>query len=161
MPGSYLLLGSNLGNSRHHLQDALTRLGNHGLVLATSSIYRSAAWGNTSQPDFLNIAIEFQTSLSPEVLLSAIQRVEVAMGRKRVGKWGPRLIDIDILLYDNIVVDKPGLVIPHPEIPNRRFTLVPLCELAPHVSHPLLKRTMRELLDSCQDKLAVWKEEGV
>jgi 2-amino-4-hydroxy-6-hydroxymethyldihydropteridine diphosphokinase len=159
MHTAYLLLGSNLGDTRHNLRDALARLGNHGVIRTESLVYRSAAWGNTSMPDFLNMTVEFHTSLLPDSLLSTALNIETAMGRTRSGKWEARLIDIDILFYDNLVVNSPGLIIPHPEIQNRRFTLVPLSEIAADLIHPVSKRTIRELLQSCPDVLAV-KQEG-
>lgn len=159
MHRTYLLLGSNLGDRRAHLADAIHRLTGHGIVRRRSLVYRSAAWGNIPQPDFLNMTLEFGTALPPDQLLAAILSIEDSMGRKRTEKWGPRIIDIDILLYDDIVVSTPGLTIPHPEIQNRRFTLLPLEEIAGNVTHPGLKKTIKELLQNSTDPLSV-KSEG-
>jgi 2-amino-4-hydroxy-6-hydroxymethyldihydropteridine diphosphokinase len=155
MHKSHLLLGSNLGDSRHHLRDALRRLAACGQIRKESSVYRSAAWGNISQPDFLNMTIDLQTELAPKALLTEILTIETSMGRKRTEKWGPRLIDIDILLFDDDIVNSSNLVIPHPEMHNRRFTLVPLAEIAPDLVHPVLKKSINQLLLECIDPLAV------
>lgn len=155
MHKAYLLLGSNLGDSRGHLQDALHRLSAYGKTGPVSSVYRSAAWGNTDQPDFLNLTTGYTTDLSAPALLQAILRIESGMGRKRLTKWGPRVIDIDILLFDDVVIDTPDLIVPHPEIRNRRFTLVPLTEIAPGLVHPVLQRSISDLLLNCADELEV------
>jgi 2-amino-4-hydroxy-6-hydroxymethyldihydropteridine diphosphokinase len=160
MHKSHLLLGSNLGESRRHLRNALGRLAAFGQIRMESLVYRSAAWGNISQPDFLNMTIELQTELSPQVLLKEILHIETSMGRKRTEKWGPRLIDIDILLYDDDVINSDSLVIPHPEMHNRRFTLVPLAEIAPDAQHPAMKKSIKQLLLECPDNLAV-ESDGV
>ena len=160
MHKSHLLLGSNLGDSRHHLRDALSRLAACGLIRKESWVYRSAAWGNTYQPDFLNMTIELRTELPPEELLNAILHIETSMNRKRTEKWGPRLIDIDILLFDDVIINTSRLVIPHLEMHNRRFTLVPLAEIAPDVLHPVLKKSIKQLLRECPDTLAV-ESDGV
>ena len=160
MHRSYLLLGSNLGERWDHLRIALSGLKEHGKILRTSSVYRSAAWGMTSQPDFLNLTVEFESGLAPSALLNVILDVESKMGRTRTEKWGPRLIDIDILFFDDVVVNSRDLVIPHPEIQNRRFTLVPLAEIAPTLEHPVLKKTIAQLLDECLDVLPVERAAG-
>ncbi len=154
----YLLLGSNLGDRRSHLRNALRLLADHGAISRTSSVYRSAAWGNTSQPDFLNVTAEFMSALPPGELLDVILSIETSIGRERTEKWGPRLIDIDILFFDTLVIKTPALEIPHPQIQNRRFTLEPLAEISPELEHPVLQKTITQLLKSCDDSLAVEKE---
>lgn len=162
MPGGiFLLLGSNLGDRQKHLSDAIARIDSFASVLRKSSIYITGAWGNTNQPDFLNQVIEVDTALSPEHLLQDILKVEAIMGRNRIEKWGARTIDIDILFFrDNIVSAEDleghvGLTIPHPQIQNRKFTLVPLRELAPEFVHPLFKKSIARLDDECTDNLKV------
>jgi 2-amino-4-hydroxy-6-hydroxymethyldihydropteridine diphosphokinase len=158
MPTAYLLLGSNLGDRHQRLRDAVTGITLLGTIAQVSSIYRSAAWGNTDQPDFLNATVELETALGPRQLLEAILGIEESMGRIRKEKWGSRVIDIDILFYDGIVIREEGLIIPHPEIQNRRFTLAPLAEIAPALKHPLTGETIETLLAKCNDNLIVEKE---
>lgn len=154
----YLLLGSNLGDRRQHLLDALAGISYLGTIRKVSSVYRSAAWGNLEQPDFLNATVELETAHSPSELLKGILDIETGMGRVRNEKWGARLIDIDILFYDNLVVNTPELAVPHPQLQNRRFTLVPLAEIAPGLLHPQLRKTVNQLLRNCTDSLSVEKE---
>jgi len=149
--GIYLLLGSNLGDRLRNLSDAAGRIGS---VLKRSSVYKTAAWGNTQQPDFFNQAIEVKSELSPHRLLESLQRIEKDMGRLRIEKWGPRIIDIDILFYKDTIVTSGDLTITHPELQNRRFALEPLAEIT-NVIHPVLKKTVSQLLRECKDTLAV------
>jgi 2-amino-4-hydroxy-6-hydroxymethyldihydropteridine diphosphokinase len=149
--GIFLLLGSNMGDRFHHLDEARKLL---RTVRATSSVYVTAAWGKTDQREFYNQVVEVDSKLTPEELLENIQAIEIAMGRERIEKWGPRIIDIDILLYKDKVVNTERLTIPHPEMQNRRFTLVPLLELTDMV-HPVLKKTIGQLLQECKDPLPV------
>jgi len=150
--GIFLLLGTNLGDRLSNLEEAITRIGS---VTRRSSVYETGAWGKTEQPEFLNQVIEIKSDLDPRELLLKILDIEIAMGRVRVEKWGTRLIDIDILFYRNEIIDEAELKIPHPQIQNRRFTLEPLNELAPDLEHPILKKTIRQLLDECNDPLPV------
>ncbi|MBL7713725.1 MAG: 2-amino-4-hydroxy-6-hydroxymethyldihydropteridine diphosphokinase, partial [Chitinophagaceae bacterium] len=122
MSTAYLLLGSNQGDRQAILQQALVLLeGPAGHIVQRSGIYETAAWGNTDQPSFLNQAVQLQTRLAPEALLSATQAIEHRLGRLRIEKWGQRTLDIDILFYDDLQMDTPQLRIPHPELGNRRF----------------------------------------
>jgi 2-amino-4-hydroxy-6-hydroxymethyldihydropteridine diphosphokinase len=152
----FLLLGSNVGNSYDNLKTAIHRIQTDaGVVIKQSSIYRTKAWGKIDQPDFLNQVIQIETNLSPKELLVSVLEIEKKMGRVRNEKWGPRIIDIDILFYNQEIVNLPQLIIPHPEIAARRFTLSPLAELSPDFSHPLLNKTVVELLKTCADPLPV------
>lgn len=154
--GIYLLLGSNLGDRAANLLYALEALEQVPIeVIAQSELYETAAWGIESQPSFLNQVVEISTELEPESLLQHLLKVEQQMGRKRKVKWGERLIDIDILYYGDRIIEGTTLTVPHPHIPERRFTLVPLCELVPLLVHPVLGKTQQELLNSCSDLLEV------
>lgn len=127
-----------------------------GTILQASKIYESAAWGKEDQPDFLNQVVKIQTALNPHALLEKLIWAETSLGRLRDIKWGERIIDIDILFYEKEIIDDNALTIPHPGIPQRKFTLLPLVEIAPELVHPELKKTMTELLEKCADKLDVW-----
>jgi 2-amino-4-hydroxy-6-hydroxymethyldihydropteridine diphosphokinase len=153
--GIFLLLGSNLGDRLKQLADAVERIGSFATVLRTSSVYVTGAWGNTNQPDFLNQVIEIDTRDSPQQLLFDILTVETKMGRRRIEKWGSRVIDIDILLYRDTIVDTADLKVPHPQMQNRKFTLVPLRELAPDFMHPLFRKSIARMDDECTDTVRV------
>lgn len=154
--GIFLLLGSNEGDSARNLAEAERRIGQDaGRVVARSSLYKTAAWGREDQPDFYNRVLEIRSAHSPWNLLEILLGIEKSMGRIRVEKWGRRVIDIDILFYGNEIHDTPGLIVPHPGIPSRRFTLVPLAEIAAGFVHPVLKETIGSLLAQCTDSLAV------
>ncbi len=158
MNNAYLLLGSNEGDRVVWLRRAMELIDEHcGKISARSSIYETAAWGITAQPDFLNMVISLETNLLPALLLHTLLGIENTLGRHRTIKWGPRTIDIDILLYNSDIVDTPALVIPHPFLQERRFTLEPLAELAPDYVHPLFQKSITVLLAECPDKLTVWK----
>jgi len=154
--GIYLLLGSNLGDKRDTLFQATRQIDAEiGKVMKCSSLYETEPWGNSSQPSFLNQVVLINCKLSPMQLLTALLEIEKRLGRIRYEKWGERTLDIDILYYNNVIIDSDHLRIPHPEITNRRFTLVPLVELAPDFIHPVLNKTNRLLLSLCKDNLKV------
>ena len=157
---TYILLGSNLGNSKKYISDAIIEIVKEiGYVKAKSSLYQTAAWGKIDQPNFLNQVIHVETKLNPKALLNSILSIEKKLGRERIEKWGSRIIDIDILFYDNQVIDKPDLVIPHPYLHLRRFTLMPLNEIAPNLIHPELSKSVSQLLHDLDDNLSVEKVE--
>lgn len=153
---AYLLTGGNLGNRRENLEKAATLINKEcGEIFACSSVYETSAWGNTDQPAFYNQAIAVQTTLTARQLMRKVLKIEKIMGRIRKEKYGPRIIDIDILFYDNEIHNYPLLKLPHPELPNRRFALAPLSEIAPDLMHPVLKKNINELLLTCSDNLDV------
>ena len=145
----YLALGSNLDNRLANLKRAVTALSPQMEVKAKSHVYETPPWGYEDQSKFLNQVVKVNTYLEPEPLLKHIKRLEVMLGRKASFQYGPRLIDIDILFYDDLVLDTPSLVIPHPRLHERGFVLLPLTDIAPDLVHPVLKKSIRELLASC------------
>ncbi|MEC7754994.1 2-amino-4-hydroxy-6-hydroxymethyldihydropteridine diphosphokinase [Roseivirga sp. UBA1976] len=156
MSGIYLLLGSNIGRRAKNLERAREMIVSHGITIKKESeIYETAAWGKEDQEAFLNQVIEVETGKSPQRVLFIVNMIEKEMGRERFEKWGSRLIDIDILYFGDIVFEEDNLLIPHPEIQNRRFTLAPLVEIAPQFLHPKLEKTQAQLLAECPDALAV------
>jgi 2-amino-4-hydroxy-6-hydroxymethyldihydropteridine diphosphokinase len=128
-----------------------------GQILQKSSIYKTAPWGNTNQGAFLNQVLKVQTTLAPLALLNTIFSIEKTMGRIRQQKWEARIIDIDILFYAQEIIEEQGLNIPHPLLHQRRFTLVPLAEVASNFVHPMLKTTINKLLEQCEDNSLVEK----
>ncbi|MBV9574961.1 MAG: 2-amino-4-hydroxy-6-hydroxymethyldihydropteridine diphosphokinase [Acidobacteriales bacterium] len=144
----YLSLGSNLGERAANLQTAIAEVKNLGEMLQVSSFYETEPVGIMAQPWFLNCAVELETVKMPKQLLAGILRLEQEMGRQRRGDKGPRVIDLDILLFGNSIIDTGGLSVPHPAMHERRFVLEPMTEIAAEVRHPVLKRTMRELRDA-------------
>jgi len=142
----YLSLGSNLGDRESHLRDAIARLASVGRVQSVSSLYETQPVDFTDQPWFLNCGVGLETSVIPTRLMQQLLEIEKAMGRERVQKKGPRTIDIDILLFGDRVMNTLDLTIPHPAMQYRRFVLEPLAEIAPSALHPLLKKTIEELL---------------
>ena len=164
MNGIFLLLGSNLGDRAAHIDSAIEAINHYaGRIVRLSALYRSEPWGFGAQPEFYNRLVELDSDRDPESLMRLLLEIERRQGRHRRGKWKARKIDIDILYYGGVVMVVPGLVLPHPEIQNRRFALVPLCELVPEMEHPVLKKSHTELLRDCPDPLGVWllNQEGV
>ena len=153
MNTAYLSLGSNEGNRKQWLAKACALLADScGTLAQRSAIYETAAWGLTDQPAFLNMAVSLQTSLDPAALLAGILSIELSLGRQRIIKWGPRIIDIDILFYNNLIINTPTLTIPHPFLHERRFVLAPLAEIASGRIHPVFNKSVSELLAACTDK---------
>ncbi len=147
-----------MGNRKAALAKACKLIGEHcGEIKSTSSLYETAAWGKNDQPSFLNQALEISSPLDPPQLLLQILIIEKQIGRIRKEKYGPRRIDIDILFFNDEKHDYPSLTIPHPEIQNRRFVLVPMNEITPAWVHPVLKKTISDLLEECPDHLQVKK----
>lgn len=145
----YIGVGSNLGDREEHCCGAIDLLPSEGVVVRRcSSLYETEPWGVADQPRFLNMVLEAETSLGPAGLLAALRRIEARIGREETFRWGPRVIDLDILLYNDLVVDEPDLIIPHPHMHERDFVLRPLAEISPDLVHPVLKKTVRELLDA-------------
>jgi 2-amino-4-hydroxy-6-hydroxymethyldihydropteridine diphosphokinase len=158
MNKTYLLLGSNIGDSQLKLTKAIKNIIKQiGIITRQSNIYVTAAWGNTQQPDFLNQVIVVETTLNALQTMETILSIEEKMGRVRTTKNAPRIIDIDILYFNKEVIDSKILIIPHPEIQNRRFVLTPLNEISPNFIHPLLGKSNHQLLAACKDALNVKK----
>ncbi len=142
----YLGLGSNLGEREHNLRKSIELLEQRGItVRKRSALFETKPWGVSNQPSFLNMALEVETSLAPRDLLIVLKSIETGMGRGEGVRWGPRIIDLDILLYNHIILDEDALKIPHPYMHEREFVLRPLSDIAPDVVHPLLKMSIREL----------------
>lgn len=144
----YLSLGSNIGDREAALRNAITRLQTNRRIVAVSSFYETQPVEFTEQAWFLNCAVALETTEAPEELMAAILTLEQKMGRARIQPKGPRIIDIDILLWNEAVADSPALTIPHPAMHNRRFVLAPLVEIAPDAVHPALNKTIQELLNT-------------
>ncbi len=145
----YLALGSNLGDRLANLKQAIDSLTPQMEVKAKSSVYETPPWGYEDQPKFLNQVVKAKTYLDPEPLLKHLKRLEVALGRQASFPNGPRLIDMDILFYDELILNTPSLVIPHPRLHERGFILLPLMELNPDLIHPLSKKSVREMVAAC------------
>ena len=150
---AFIAIGSNMESPAANCRRAMDRLGDSpGMtLLARSSLYRSEPFGKTDQDWFVNAVVRIDTSLSPEELLMACLSIEQEMGRSRSEKWGPRIIDLDILFYDDLILKLEGLEIPHPGIPERSFVLVPMNEIAPDYTHPQLKKPVKTLLEEIEN----------
>lgn len=147
----YLGIGSNLGRREENCLKALKAIEEKGMkVKKQSLLYETEPWGVREQPDFINMAIEVETDLPPDKLLQIVKEIEKEMGRTETYKWGPRIIDIDILLYDDLIYETSDLKIPHPFMHERDFVLRPLSEIAPDKVHPVLNKTISELLQNLQ-----------
>lgn len=154
----YLLIGGNIGDRMANLQKAKEWIEKKiGHILKESAIYETEAWGNQNQPSFLNQAIIAKSQVSASQTMEAILEIEKQMGRQRNQKFDPRTIDIDILFYNDAIINEHHLTIPHPEIQNRKFVLIPLKEIAPLFIHPVLRKTITHLLQECTDPLEVNK----
>jgi len=158
MNKAYLLTGGNLGDRVENLNQAKLLIAEHcGKVVQSSSIYETAAWGNEDQPSFLNQVLVIETKLEAEKLMQDLLHIEALLGRQRLEKYGPRIIDIDILFFNNDIIESKLLTVPHPRIQERRFVLTPLHELSPAFIHPIFKTSIHNLLNDCSDQLNVKK----
>jgi 2-amino-4-hydroxy-6-hydroxymethyldihydropteridine diphosphokinase len=156
MTKTYLLLGSNMGNREAFLSKALTEIdATIGKISKKSKIYQTEPWGEKEQEDFLNIAVEVETKLKPKKILEKIHEIEKLLDREETYKWGPREIDIDILFYGEEMISEVDLTIPHPFIHERKFTLIPLVEIAPELYHPIMGVNIMDLLLECEDQSEV------
>jgi len=157
----YLLLGANLGDRFSQMSRAFNEIDSQiGSVIKCSALYQTEAWGKEEEPPYLNQVVCLETKLALHDLLRTINQIEDKLGRTRKLKWESRLIDIDILFYDDVIVNDPDLIVPHPYIHKRKFTLVPLCEIAADLVHPVLKKSMEELLTDLDDPLSVKRITG-
>jgi 2-amino-4-hydroxy-6-hydroxymethyldihydropteridine diphosphokinase len=158
MKGKYLILGSNIGDRISNIQIAVSKISTIvGEVVRASSIYLTEPWGHKEQAAFYNQVVEIKTELDAFETLNKLLAIEESMGRVRKKKWAERIIDIDILYYDDLIISKENLSIPHPGIPDRRFVLIPLCELIPDSIHPVWKVSNADLLKATKDHLGVKK----
>ena len=158
MNTAYLLMGGNIGDTLQTFEAAKELIKTScGPIVQQSSVYQTAAWGLENQNDFLNQVLQIRTTLDAHGLLKAILRIEELLGRKRELPYGPRTIDIDMLFFNDDTIQQEDLTVPHPRLHQRRFVLVPMAEIAPELVHPVLKKTIAQLLAECPDPLAVQK----
>ncbi len=159
MNNVYLLIGGNMGDRMANLAAARNSINIEcGRIVAESSIYETEAWGYKEQNAFLNQALVIQTSLQANALMDSILKIEIALGRKREIPLGPRIIDIDIIYYNDEIIKSSTLTIPHPSMAQRKFVLMPLTEIAPNYRHPILLKTNEILLKECGDSSVVYKK---
>ncbi|MFN5848534.1 MAG: 2-amino-4-hydroxy-6-hydroxymethyldihydropteridine diphosphokinase [Chitinophagales bacterium] len=157
----HLLLGSNIGNRMKQLDKAREQIESKiGKIITKSRIYETQPWGENEQDEFLNQALEVNTKLKPKKVLEKIEEIEKLIEREETYKWGPREIDIDILMYEDEMICEMDLTIPHPFLHERRFTLIPLSEIAPDLYHPIMGATILDLLLECEDQLEVIEYKG-
>lgn len=158
----YLLLGSNLGDRSKYLREGCNLITSEiGEIVKRSPVYKTASWGNTGLPEFLNQAVCVISDLPPRELLSRVLLIEKILGRNRLEKWGSRTLDIDILFYDDEIINEPDLVVPHPLLHERRFALTPLQEIAPGLRHPVSGKKIKDLLSELSDNLYVDKADNM
>lgn len=151
-------MGTNVGDRLKNLIEAIFMLNKEvGRMVLSSGIYSTKAWGNTNQTDFYNQVLILKTDKTAFEVLASIQIIETKLGRIRKEKWEPRIIDIDILFFNNEIIETENLQVPHPFLHKRRFTLIPLAEISPTLIHPIYNKTISELLAECEDKLEVLK----
>lgn len=155
----FLGLGTNLGNRESNLKEAVRMIAEFiGKVLDSSSVYETPPWGFTSENDFLNMVVRIETKYAPSELMNRVLMVESMLGRERnQDRYSSRVIDIDILLYEDLIIEEKGLKIPHRLMHERRFVLAPLCELAPDLIHPIYGKSMSVLLEKCRDRSKIRK----
>jgi len=155
---TFLLLGSNLGNRKQFLDEAITHINAQiGAVTKRSSIYETQSWGKSDLPDYLNQVVIVETDLSAREVLNGALSIEKQLGRVRHDKWGSRTIDVDILFYNSEIINEPDLQVPHPQLHNRGFTLAPLAEIAPEFEHPALGKNILQLKNNLADNLQIKK----
>jgi 2-amino-4-hydroxy-6-hydroxymethyldihydropteridine diphosphokinase len=159
MRTAFIGIGSNLGNREENLSIAVTRIGETaGNILSASSVYETEPWGFQSDNKFLNMVLTIDSHLVPQALLKTLLKIEESMGRlRKSADYSSRIIDLDILFYDSLIIKEDSLIIPHPHIQDRKFVLVPMAEIAPDFIHPVLKKSVTSLLDLCADTGVVKK----
>ena len=147
MHNVFIAIGTNLGDKEENIRQSIKKMEQNNIhIIKKSNVYKTMPYGYKNQPVFLNCVVQAETMLSPEELLYVLLSIEKQMGRKRKIHWGPRIIDLDIIFYDNLIINSSNLKIPHPDMQNREFVLKPLCDIAPNFVHPVLHKTVKELL---------------
>ncbi|GAA0739287.1 2-amino-4-hydroxy-6-hydroxymethyldihydropteridine diphosphokinase [Clostridium oceanicum] len=150
---AYIAFGTNMGDKRRYIREALKKIKDKGInIIKVSSIYETEPYGVLEQDNFLNGVVQVETDLSPEMLLESLMSIEKELDRVRIKKWGPRTIDLDIIFYEDFIINKENLVVPHKDMENRDFVLKPLCELDENFIHPTLKKSVKKLYEDLQNK---------